>query len=49
MVPLGWVMRGCPVYVERIARAKHGSDTGTYGHNGEFDEVAFRRIWEFDR
>ena len=48
-VPLGRVMSGCPVYGERIARAKHGSDTGTYGHNGKFDEVAFGRIWEFDR
>lgn len=48
LVPVSWVMKGCPVYVERIARAKHGSDTGCYSRNGEFDEAAFARIWEFD-
>ncbi|KAH9213476.1 Caleosin, partial [Leptodontidium sp. 2 PMI_412] len=42
------VVPGCPVYVERIARAKHGSDTGSYDRNGEFGEVDFGRIWDFD-
>jgi peroxygenase len=25
-----------PVYVDRIHRAKHGSDTGSYDHDGHF-------------
>jgi hypothetical protein len=49
LFPGGWVMKGCPVYVEEIARAKHGSDTRSYDRNGMFDEVAFARISEFDR
>jgi len=49
VVPVSWIIKGCPVYVERIARAKHGSDTGIYDRNGEFDEVAFGRIWDFDK
>ncbi|KAH8647499.1 Caleosin [Ilyonectria robusta] len=47
-VPIGWVVNGCPVNAKNIARAKHGSDTGSYDRNGEFDEASFERIWKFD-
>lgn len=49
LIPVGWIVKGCPVYVDRIARAKHGSDTGAYNRKGEFSEAAFERIWEFDK
>ena len=39
-----------PVYVERIHRAKHGSDTGTYNYDGEFELANFERIFQrFDK
>lgn len=41
-------MKGCPVNAKNIARAKHGSGTGSYDRNGEFDEASFERIWKFD-
>jgi len=39
-----------PVHVGRIDSAKHGSDTGTYTHEGGFNKQAFERIWDkFDK
>lgn len=35
-----------PVYVERIHRAKHGSDTGTYDIDGFFHGESFSKIFE---
>ncbi|CDZ96256.1 EF-hand domain pair [Phaffia rhodozyma] len=35
-----------PVYVERIARAKHGSDTESYTMEGTFDEGRYDRIFK---
>lgn len=34
-----------PVYVARIQRAKHGSDTGTYDIDGRFHQESFHDIF----
>lgn len=35
-----------PVYVKRIHRAKHGSDTEVYDQSGDYDERRFKQIFE---
>lgn len=38
------------VDISKISKAKHGSDTGTFNHEGEFEEDKYDRIFKkFDQ